>query len=139
MGRYLVDWVAAQGYHDRGHDRDACMARFGFRIAAWYRAIRFGRLRAEVRRGAVDWSAVQRFYDEGRGYRECQGRFGFAGASWTKAVRRGALKSRGNAKPLDQLLATSRSRSSIKRRLLLAGILENRCDECGLTEWRGRP
>lgn len=41
--------------------------------------------------------------------------------------------------PLGELLATSKSGATIKRRLLRAGILENRCDDCGLTEWRGRP
>ena len=27
----------------------------------------------------------------------------------------------------------------IKQRLIRAGILENRCEECGLTDWRGKP
>jgi len=92
-----------------------------------------------MRRTTIDWAAVQDFHEEGHSCRECMARFGFAAASWTQAVRRGALKSRGPFKPLDQLLATSKSRTSIKRRLLMAGILENRCDQCGLSEWRGRP
>ena len=41
--------------------------------------------------------------------------------------------------PVDELLSAPRARHHIKRRLLNAGIKENRCEECGLAEWRGRP
>ncbi|MBV8433508.1 MAG: HNH endonuclease [Candidatus Eremiobacteraeota bacterium] len=36
-------------------------------------------------------------------------------------------------------MATSKSRRTIKKRLLQAGLLENRCDYCGLEEWMGEP
>lgn len=95
-----------------------------------------------MRPGPIDkyyWVAVQRYYDEGHSWRECLDRFGFCTQSWSKAVSRGAIRPWPKGKPLEVIMATSRSRSTIKRRLLLAGILQNRCDECGLTEWRGRP
>lgn len=31
------------------------------------------------------------------------------------------------------------SRSHLKLRLLAAGLKEHRCEECGATDWRGRP
>ncbi len=41
--------------------------------------------------------------------------------------------------PLAELLASSNSnsRTNIKRRLIRAGLLENRCEECGLRDWLG--
>ena len=82
---------------------------------------------------------MQRYYDEGHSYRECKDRFGFAAASWSKAVKRGDLRSRPRAKALEVILQKSRSRCTIKRRLLMAGKLRNQCDFCGLSEWRGQP
>jgi hypothetical protein len=139
MARKLVDWAAVQVFHDAGHGRDACRARFGFRTDAWYKAIRRRVLRAPLQRKIVDWEAVQRYYDEGHTYRECRQNFGFAAASWTKAIRRGALRPRARRWPLEKVLAQCKHRSAIKRRLLEAGILVNRCDECGISDWRGRP
>ena len=87
----------------------------------------------------IDWRAVQRYYDEGNKYRACKERFGFAAASWSKAIKRGDLTSRPRQPPLAVILQNSRSRCTIKRRLLMAGKLVNQCDFCGLSEWRGRP
>jgi 5-methylcytosine-specific restriction endonuclease McrA len=41
--------------------------------------------------------------------------------------------------PLEQLLRSGKSRHNIKNRLMRAGLLHNRCDECGIAEWRGKP
>src|SRR5262249_39753460 len=43
--------------------------------------------------------------------------------------------------PLEELLVVGRrtNRSHLKQRLLGEGLKENRCEECGLTEWRGKP
>jgi hypothetical protein len=65
--------------------------------------------------------------------------FGFSMATWTKAVRRGAVKARRVAFTVDEALTKSKCRLTVKRHLLRAGILKNRCDWCGLTSWRGRP
>ena len=137
--RVRYDWSEVQRYYDAGHGRDECRAEFGFSFVAWYRAIKFGKLDALVQRPQVDWAAVQSYYDEGHSYLECRERFRFAAASWSKAIRRGALIPRPRAVPLETILQKSRSRCTIKRRLLLAGKLRNCCDICGLSEWRGRP
>jgi hypothetical protein len=91
------------------------------------------------RRRRYDWSQVQRFYDEGHSITDCIERFGFCRGAWHKAIKRGEFKTRPLSRPLPELLATSKSRSNIKRRLLQAGLLENRCQECGLSEWLGEP
>ena len=138
--RNRYDWAAVQQSVDAGHGRDACMRRFGFTTIAWYKAIRRGALRAALQRQrTIDWGAVQQYYNEGHSYRECKDRFAFAAASWTKAIKRGDLATRPRQSPLDLILQKSRSRCTIKRRLLMAGKLVNRCDICGLTEWRGQP
>ena len=54
---------------------------------------------------------------------------------------RGAIVPRPAAMPLAALFAedTPRSRWNLKRRLIHAGLRDNRCEECGISEWRGRP
>lgn len=89
------------------------------------------------RRRRYDWSEVQRYYDEGHSISECIARFGFCRGAWHKALKRGDFKTRPLGRPIPELLATSTCRTNIKRRLLRADLLENRCQECGLTEWLG--
>jgi DNA-binding CsgD family transcriptional regulator len=88
-----------------------------------------------------DWGAVQRYYDDGHSVRECIKVFGFSSASWFDAVKRGAIVARPAATPISQLLATGtyRGRYSLKLRLLREGLKDDRCERCGLDEWRGEP
>ncbi len=88
-----------------------------------------------------DWAAVQAYYDRGHSIRECARQFGFCAESWHRAVRAGLLTSRPAARPIEMYLVSGRrtNRSHLKLRLLAAGLKEDRCEECGLTEWRGRP
>jgi transcriptional regulator with XRE-family HTH domain/5-methylcytosine-specific restriction endonuclease McrA len=88
-----------------------------------------------------DWGAIQRAHDAGLSMRECTLRFGFSKDSWHSAVRRGELASRSHLIPLEHLLVIGRrtNRTHLKQRLLAAGVKENRCEECGITEWRGEP
>lgn len=138
--RVRYDWDAVQRYYDEGHDRDACVSKFGFSLVAWYKAIHRGKLRAKLeRQKTIDWGAVQRYYDEGHTFRECRLRFAFAAESWAKAVRRGALTTRPLRWPLDKVLGEAKCRNTVKRHLLEAGILKNVCEECDLQEWLGRP
>ena len=137
-GRAL-NWADIQRFHDTGHDRDACLERFNFRLSAWYKAIRRGALRTTLQKKTVDWLSIQRYYDAGHTYAECRKQFQFSAGAWGKAAKRGEIKTRSPRWPLERLLAESKSRTSIKRRLLDAGLLKNKCDECGLTTWRGRP
>lgn len=55
-----------------------------------------------------------------------------------KARRRNDVVARVNRRPIEEVLVLSKSRMTIKRRLLAAGLLKNECDWCGLTEWRGQ-
>jgi hypothetical protein len=43
--------------------------------------------------------------------------------------------------PIDELLVagTYRGRENVKARILRAGLKDGSCEECGITEWRGRP
>ena len=98
-----------------------------------------GQVQFRDRRRKYDWAAVQRYYDEGHSYRQCRAKFGFNSASWWKARLRGEITTRKFGTPLPELLVQrGKSRQSVKHRLIRAGILENRCQECGLSEWRGR-
>jgi hypothetical protein len=43
--------------------------------------------------------------------------------------------------PLTDLLVanTKRGRWNLRRRLIAAGVKENRCEKCGITDWQGEP
>jgi transposase-like protein/5-methylcytosine-specific restriction endonuclease McrA len=88
-----------------------------------------------------DWEEVQRGHDGGLSALECCERFGFARATWSKAVATGRIQPRDRKIPLDELLVVGRktSRGHLKRRLLEAGLKENRCEICGITRWMGKP
>ena len=123
--------------------------RFDFSRIAWFKAQRAGYLTvADADRTVVtglakaysyDWPVVQRFYDEGHSSQKCCAKFGCSNSAWEKAVRRGAIVTRPREWSLERILASSTSRWTVKRRLLRAGIIVNRCEECGIAEWRGRP
>jgi Zn finger protein HypA/HybF involved in hydrogenase expression len=142
--RVRYDWSEVQRYYDEGHGFVECQKRFGFTHTAWNKAISRGRLvptpsRFRDRRRKYDWAEVQRYYDEGHSYRECRAEFGFNSLSWWKARRRGEITTRPLGMSVEELLGRAKCRTHIKQRLIRAGILENRCQDCGLTEWRGKP
>ena len=88
-----------------------------------------------------DWDAIQVAYDGGLSVRECARQFGFNTGAWSQAVRRGDVVARPRATPLNELLVFGRrrGRENLKRRLLEAGLKENRCERCGITHWHGEP
>ncbi|MDP9243690.1 MAG: hypothetical protein M3O77_01235 [Chloroflexota bacterium] len=88
-----------------------------------------------------DWVRIQRAVESGMSMRQCMKRFGFSSDAWGKAVKRGDVVPNEWVILLDELLITGRKRSRghIKRRLIGAGLKENRCERCGLDEWRGEP
>jgi len=140
MSWYFVRWEKVQEFYDEGNGRDACMQRFCFTAAAWYKAIREGKLRAEVFSIAYDWDSVQRYHDEGYSFRQCKAKFGFTAGAWKKARLRGQLRTRPLGKPLLELLLLQGSRRNVRKRLLREGWLRNECYECGMPPiWRGRP
>jgi 5-methylcytosine-specific restriction endonuclease McrA len=92
-------------------------------------------------RTRYDWDAIQAFYDSGHTYRETKARFGFSSGAWGKAVEAGKIVTRRNVTSLETWLVESSTvnRQHLKRRLVKAGLKEDRCEECGLSEWRGEP
>lgn len=143
MSRVIYDWEAIQNYHDQGHGFVECQKRFGVTHTAWRKAIRRGRLRTSPcpfpdRRRRYDWTIIQAYYDEGHSYRECRAKFGFNPMTWHKAKLRGEIAPRPYGMPIEELLRRGGCRGHIKGRLLKAGLLKNTCQECGLSEWRGK-
>ncbi len=88
-------------------------------------------------RKKYDWQAIQGYYDDGHSLTKCIAEFRFSRAAWGKAVGRGDVKTRPLGRPLPELLTTGKARTNIKRRLLRAGLLENRCNACGIDDWLG--
>jgi hypothetical protein len=88
-----------------------------------------------------DWAAVQAYYDLGHSRRDCMRRFGFSAWAWSYAVKRGAMTPRPQTLPVDDLLVQGRVRNRyhLKNRLIATGLRQNRCEECGIDEWRGKP
>jgi hypothetical protein len=105
-----------------------------------YHARRLGHPVDERGARRYDWTAVQAFYDDGHSVAECVVHFGFSRQTWSAAVQRGAIVTRDWVLPLDRLLVadTYRSRNNLKNRLIRAGIKQNCCEECGVSQWRGR-
>jgi AcrR family transcriptional regulator len=87
-----------------------------------------------------DWAVIQAAYDTGLSVRACARRFGFNTASWHGAVARGDIVPRPQETPIEELLVAGkkRGRDNLKRRLLAAGLKENRCENCAISRWRGR-
>lgn len=126
---------------EEGHGNNEIARRLSVsRPTVTYHAKRLGMAPILPKR-TYDWPAIQAHYDQGHSVRKCRERFGFSGSAWTDAVRRGAVVPRPMATPLPDLLVKNhrRSRWNLKRRLVVAGIKEPRCEECGLEEWQGKP
>lgn len=144
--RKRFDWAAMQAYIDAGNGFLRCRARFGIAHATWAKAIRLGDIRVDMEskryadaRKRYDWRLVQAYYDRGFTMRACQKHFGFSSETWSKAVDRGAIRPRPSRWSVEDALNRSTSRATVKRHLLQAGILRNRCDWCGLSTWRDLP
>jgi ribosomal protein L13E len=106
-----------------------------------YHARRLGIPARDDCRRRYDWNEIQRAYDSGMTVRQCAQQFGFALCSWHAAVQRGAIKPRPTRMPISELLVVGRRQTArwhLKRRLLGEGLKINQCEQCGLTEWRGR-
>ena len=61
----------------------------------------------------------------------------FLGQGWRKGSPRPVVPARA----LEEILARDSpyQSSKLKRRLIAAGYKDARCEECGLTEWNGKP
>jgi hypothetical protein len=87
-----------------------------------------------------DWQRIRQAYEEGLSMRECKKRFGFSSEAWSDAVKRGDIVPRDRCIPLEDLLVVGRrtGRGHLKKRLIDAGLKENRCEICGITTWMGK-
>lgn len=106
-----------------------------------YHARRIGQVPDTRFARRYDWAQIQEAYDEGLSVRQCAARFGFSLASWHKAVKRGAVIGRPREMDINLLLVAGESRNgraNIKRRILEAGLKDERCEQCGITHWNGR-
>jgi 5-methylcytosine-specific restriction endonuclease McrA len=90
-------------------------------------------------RRRYNWRAVQAYYDAGHSVNDCVARFGFSKQTWHAAKNSGKVVTRPHAMPIKVLLSAPRDRAHLKKRLLKAGFLANRCAQCGLTDWLGKP
>ena len=56
-------------------------------------------------------------------------------------MARGDVVPRPRIRPLEEFLVAGRQigRCNLKRRLIAEGLKENRCEQCGITEWQGKP
>jgi DNA-binding Lrp family transcriptional regulator len=88
-----------------------------------------------------DWEEIRIAYEGGLSRLECVEKFGFSADAWMKAVKRGAIVPRPVAMPIEDLLVVGRktSRHHLKVRLLKEGLKTNRCEQCGIATWRGKP
>jgi predicted transcriptional regulator/5-methylcytosine-specific restriction endonuclease McrA len=88
-----------------------------------------------------NWKAIAEAYEGGMSQRECRKHFGFSADAWGDAVKRGDIVARDHRIPLDNLLVRGRrtNRSHLKARLIAAGLKENRCEQCEISTWQGKP
>lgn len=88
-----------------------------------------------------DWDAISQYYEANHSMTECMALFGFSRNAWWDAIRRGVITPRPRAEAIDTVLSRGkrRNRCHIKSRLLAAGLKEQQCEKCGLSDWRGEP
>jgi hypothetical protein len=126
--------------YDQGLTQQAIAAELGVtKSTVAFHVRRFGVPIDERFARRYDWNAVQKAHDSGLRALECCAKFGFSKATWSDAVRRGDILPRSHLIPLSELLVAGRKtqRGHLKMRLLKEGLKENRCEKCGITEWRG--
>jgi len=135
--RELIDRLFRDGYSQAMIAAELGMSK----STVSYHARRFGIPVHDSFARRYDWDAVQRAHDDGMRAMECCRHFGFSNATWSKAVATGRIRPRTRLIPLSDLLVKGRrtNRSHLKQRLLDAGLKENRCEQCGISTWRGLP
>ena len=107
-----------------------------------FHARRLGRAVDERFSRRYDWDEIQKAHDGGMRAAELRREFGFSPATWTQAIERGDVVPNSHLIPLEDLLVRGRkgtSRGHLKQRLLAAGLKEDRCEVCGISEWLDSP
>jgi len=128
--------------YQRGMNQRQIAARLGITKSTVAFHVRRLKVEADQRFARrYDWAEIQRMYDTGLSVRQCAKRFGFTLASWHQAVVRGDVVARPRVMPIEELLVVGRktSRRHLKLRLLKEGLKTNRCEDCGISEWQGKP
>lgn len=134
--------LAVQRLLERGMSQSEVAFELGLsKPTVSYHARRLGLPRDQGASRRFDWKLIQEAHDAGLSARQCCARFGCSRSAWADAVRTGRLRARSHVIPIDELLVEGRlcHRGHLRGRLLKAGLKEERCEECGLTEWRGCP
>lgn len=133
---------AVRSLHEQGLSRRAIADRLGVQKSTVVFHLRRLHLPVDERYGRrYDWVAIRRAYAAGLSAGECRQRFGCSRQAWAEAVRRGEIRPRPREMPIEDLLVVGRrtSRSHLKKRLLKEGFKQNRCEQCGISEWQGKP
>jgi hypothetical protein len=106
-----------------------------------YHARKLGILADERASRRYRWDEIQQAHDAGLSMRELQAKFGFSSAAWYAATADGRLVARAQAMSNEEFFVADsrRKRDGVKRRLIRTGLKEERCEHCGLSEWRGKP
>jgi 5-methylcytosine-specific restriction endonuclease McrA len=97
--------------------------------------------RVTIKAKDVDWVAVQKHYDEGFSSRVTATAFSLTRGQWDAAVERGDLRCRKMRLFKSEevfVVGPIVSGTWLKKRLLKEGLIEDRCEICGLVEWMGR-
>jgi hypothetical protein len=133
---------AVRRLRERGYSKSEIARELGInKSTVAYHVRRLGLPVEEQCGRRYDWQEIADAYWSGLSARQCRERFGCSRDAWNEAVRRGEIILRPKLIPLDELLVVGRptSRGHLKSRLIAAGLKENRCEQCGITEWRGKP
>jgi hypothetical protein len=88
-----------------------------------------------------NWEEIQSYYDIHKSFTACRKKFGISWDAWVTAKNRGLIQHIDFRIPLEEILVVGRtqnSRKNIKIRLINAGLKEDKCEGCGLTEWKGK-
>jgi 5-methylcytosine-specific restriction endonuclease McrA len=106
---------------------------------ASYHARKLGIPPAQKAAQRYDWEEVRRYYEEGHSMRQCCRHFGFSKAAWYQAIERGVITPAKTVDPLTRYLVVGHrvNRYHLKAHLFKAGLKENRCEICGISNWRG--
>jgi hypothetical protein len=105
-----------------------------------YHARRLGYAADERFAARYDWTAIAGYYEQGHSVKECMAHFGFSMSAWVDAIASGRIDPRPRAIPAAALVSGTRtgSRGQLKKRLIAEGLKGDRCERCGIAEWRGR-
>ncbi len=89
----------------------------------------------------IDWDAVQAYYEQVGSSRQCIKHFKMASKTFQRAAAEGKIVWRPRRKALEDILTehSTYPTNHVKNRLFAVGLKDQWCEECGITEWNGKP